>query len=374
MSQKTRIGIVGGGQLALLFLNTCRDPEIEVIVLDTEEAPAHALADESIFANVQDAEAIKELVEKSDIVTIEIENCNTDALEFAEQEGLCSVFPSPSLLKMIKDKGNQKEFYRKNNIPTSDFKFLEDTPVDQINFPIVQKLRVGGYDGRGVKVLKSEQDYEERLPGASILESKVDIKTELACIVARNSDGAITTTPVVEMVFDESNQLAYLLSPTKVEDRVTKEIRKISEKIAKLTDLTGILAIEFFLTPSGEILVNEMAPRLHNSGHHSIEANETSQFELFLQALLNREFGSTETKGIALMANVVGDPDTESGTPDFSPLVKLKSEVPGFFLHNYLKKEVRPNRKLGHVTLKGDDLEALQNLYEEIKPCLKVKS
>lgn len=373
MTKCIRLGIVGGGQLASMLLDVTANYDVEVTVLDLPDAPAHVKASHSIFASVQDAAAVRRLAENVDLLTIEIENCAVDALRAVADEGICQVLPAPSLLAMIRDKGLQKSFLHKNSLPTSEFELVRDGEwPKKMKLPFVQKVRIGGYDGFGVKVFSAAGDSVAQLAGDSLYETKVDIAKELACIVGRSANGSVTTMPVVEMVFDQaSNQLAYLLAPAMIDTVIESRVRDLSVKVAEAAGLTGLLAVEYFLTRDGDLLINEMAPRLHNSGHHSIEACTVSQFDLFVMTLLDRKLPEVSLKSPAIMANIVGAADTVNGAPDFAQITKL-CDTKGWHLHTYGKKEVRPSRKMGHLTIVGQSADALEESYKEAKSCLRI--
>lgn len=314
-----------------------------------------------------------------DVLSIEIENVNTDALKALEAQGK-KVFPKPSTIAMIKDKGLQKEFYKENGLATSAFTLIESKQElmrliseGQLSFPFVQKSREAGYDGKGVAIIKSEQDYDHIMDTASVIEDLVPIEKELAITVACNESGEKVFYPVVEMVFNEQgNLLDYLLSPSSVTDEIKEECRKLAADITESLNYVGLLAIELFLTKSGEVIINEMAPRTHNSGHHTIDASNFSQFELHLRTLIDLPLRPINQNGLAIMYNLLGEVGY-TGDVIYEGLEEvLKME--DVFVHLYGKSQTKPLRKMGHVTLIGKDLVELKSKLDFIKKTLKVKA
>jgi len=311
-----------------------------------------------------------------DLVTIEIENVNTKALSRLKAEGV-KVFPDPVLIEMIKDKGTQKNFYKDKNLPTSEFIMIENKADllqkiedQEINIPFVQKSRTEGYDGKGVLVVKNAQDLERAFDSPSFVEELVDIEKELAVIVARNENGDIETYPTVEMVFDqEANLVDYLQCPSEISTIHDQQCQTIAKSIATECNLVGLLAIEFFLTKTSDIVINEMAPRTHNSGHITMEACVTSQFEQHLRSICNLSLGKTNYMQAAVMLNLLGRKDY-TGPANYPELDKI-CEIPGVHVHIYGKKLSKPKRKMGHININAATLAEAKDTLQEIKAILE---
>ncbi len=343
-----RIGIVGGGQLGRMMIIAGTPLGFSFGVLTPSAGdPAARLADFRIEGELTDRHAILELAAWADVTTYEIEHMNTDALEEAERGG-ATVLPRPSVLRTVNDKLAQKRALAAAGVPVPAF-------CEQASsFPTVQKLRRGGYDGRGVKVLARASDAP--LPGESYYEDLVDFQIELAVVVCRSSAGEIASYPVVEMEFDpEANICSRVSAPARIDDRTERLAREIAIAAVEAIDGVGVVAVELFLERSGTILVNELAPRPHNSGHLTIEACATSQFEQHLRAISGLPLGPTTLRSPAVMVNVLGESDA-AGRPRLDGLAELLG-VPGVHLHWYGKTEVRPNRKMGHVTIVAPTLD-----------------
>lgn len=312
-----------------------------------------------------------------DVISIEIEHVNVDALQELEEKGV-RVIPTPSSIRTIKDKGLQKQFYADHGLPTSEFKLyasdkdiLRDIEEGSLKLPFVQKSRTAGYDGKGVQLIRSEADLKELFPNASLVESLVDINKELALIVARDQSSNIRYYDPVEMVFDDkANLLDFLLCPAEIEVSQYEEMKLIAEKLIKCLDYTGLLAIEFFLDSDNKLLINEIAPRTHNSGHHGIDACTMSQFETQLHILLGLDIGDVGLKEkYAGIVNIVGASDSGIGKPVYYGLNEILS-LPGVFPHIYGKLQVKPFRKMGHVNIvaasKGDLLEKINIVKQKL--------
>src|SRR5699024_8089732 len=379
-SSDFKLGILGGGQLGKMLLYETRKYDIQTHVLDPNpEAPSKIACNYFEEGDLLDYETVYNFGKKVDVLTIEIETVNVEALEALEKENVV-VFPSSKTLKTIQDKGIQKEFYQENKIPTAAFKnyeskaeLLKDVEEKQVEFPFVWKSRKGGYDGRGVSVIKTKADLQELSDGACLAEKLIPFKNELAVIVARNSDGEVKTFPVVEMEFHpEANQVEYVICPARIEKTVELKARKLAEKISDTFEHVGLLAVEMFQTEEDEILVNEVAPRPHNSGHYSIEAAFTNQFEQHLRAILNLPLGNTESKVGGVMVNLVGEEGFE-GQVHYQNIEKIM-KLPGVTPHIYGKKITRPFRKMGHVTIVNKDLSKAREIAEEVKNTIKVIS
>ena len=379
-SSDFKLGILGGGQLGKMMLYETRKYDIQTFVLDpSEEAPCKIAANFFQQGDLMDYETVLDFGRKVDLLTFEIEGVNIQALKQLEKEGI-KVFPSSATLEKIQDKSIQKEFFSSHNIPTAKFstyasreKFIEALKGKQLNLPVVWKSSTGGYDGRGVAVIKTMEDLEYISEGACIAEELVPFKNELAVIVARNSGGEMKSYPVVEMEFHpKANQVEYVICPARIEAKVAEKARKIAEDVSKAFDHVGLLAVEMFQTTNDEILVNEVAPRPHNSGHYSIEASYTNQFEQHLRAILNLPLGSTESKVAGIMVNLSGEKNY-SGEVVYENIEKIM-KMPGVTPHIYGKKITRPYRKMGHVTIINKDLAEARKIAEEVKNLIRVIS
>jgi len=369
-----KLGILGGGQLGRMLIQAGMNFNLHISVLDPDkDAPCKSIADEFKVGSLSDFKMVYDFGKKMDVLTIEIEHVNVEALEKLEKEGV-KVFPQPDVIKTIQDKGLQKLFYQKHKIPTSEFRLVDSkTELMQTGglIPFFQKLRKGGYDGRGVQRIGSRNDFKIAFDAPSVLEKQVDIAKELSVIVARSEGGEVKTYPAVELDFHpEANLVEFLSSPADVSIVIEKKAEQIAAKVAKALKIVGLLAVEMFLTNDDEILVNEIAPRVHNSGHHTIEANITSQFEQHLRAILNLPLGSTAIKTPAVMVNLLGEPRYE-GIARYKGLEKVL-KVEGVAIHLYGKKFTRPFRKMGHVTIVDPDIETAKEKAKFVKRTLKV--
>ena len=374
------LGILGGGQLGKMLLYETRKFDIRTVVLDpSAEAPCRIACDEFTQGDLMDFETVVNFGRKADVLTFEIEGVNVEALEKLESEGI-KVYPSSKTLKKIQDKGIQKDFFEKHGIPTAPYKkysskktFLEGLQKGDISLPLVWKSTTGGYDGKGVSVIKNMNTAEDLPETPCIAEDLIPFKNELAVIVARNPSGEVRTYPVVEMEFHpEANQVEYVICPARIEASVAEKARKLAEKVSEAYQHVGLLAVEMFQTKDDEILVNEVAPRPHNSGHYSIEAAFTNQFEQHLRAILDLPLGETESKTGGIMVNLVGEEGYTGKVvyKNISDILKLKGVTP----HIYGKKITRPFRKMGHVTIVNADLAEARRIAEEVKNTIKVIS
>ncbi len=371
---QTHIGILGGGQLGRMLIQAGMNFNLQFSILDPDSnAPCKTIADNFKTGSLTDYETVYQFGQKADVITIEIEHVNADALEKLEQEGK-KVFPQPKIIRLIQDKGSQKRFFSENNIPTAPFRLLDsksEMAEHHDFFPFFQKLRKGGYDGRGVCKINDARDLKNAFDAPSVLEQLVDVEKELSVIVARNEAGEIKTFPVVELDFHpEANLVEYLFSPASITPELEKQAEAIAIRVASALEITGLLAVEMFLSKSGELLVNELAPRVHNSGHHSIEGNITSQFEQHLRAILNLPLGATEIKMPAVMVNLLGEPEHDGEAVYSGMNETLKTE--GVAIHLYGKKFTRPFRKMGHVTVVACDLATAKEKAKFVKHTLKV--
>jgi len=370
-----RVGILGGGQLGRMLIQEAINLNVNVRVLDPDpDAPCKNICDEFITGSLTDFDTVYNFGKKADLLTIEIEKVNVDALQKLEEEGVI-IYPQPRVIRLIQDKGLQKEFFKQNNIPTSPFQLIstkEQLAEVSMPFPFVQKLRKDGYDGRGVYKLASAADIENAFTAPSIIEEYVDFEKEIAVIAARNEKGEIKTFPCVEMEFNpDANLVEFLISPAELPVEILTQADLLASKIAEDLKITGLLAVEMFLTRSGEILVNELAPRPHNSGHHTIEGNRTSQFAQHLRAIFGLPLGDTQAVNHAVMVNLLGEEGYE-GLADYEGLEEiLKTE--GVYVHLYGKKYTKPFRKMGHVTIVDPDREKAIEKARSVQGTIKVK-
>ena len=374
------LGILGGGQLGKMLLTETLKYDIRTIVLDpSAEAPARFGCHTFFQGDLMDYDTVYQFGKQADLVTFEIENVNVDALERLESEGI-KVYPTPKSLRIIQDKGAQKAFYKAHGIPTAPFEpfpspALLATAVAEgrWTYPFVWKSTRFGYDGNGVKIVRNPQDLHALPEGPCIAELCADIDKELAVIVARSPKGEVATYPVVEMEFHpEANQVEYVLCPARIAETISDQARKIALQVAEAFGSIGLLAVELFLTKEGEIWVNEVAPRPHNSGHYSIEASYTSQFEQHLRAILDLPLGSTESKVAGVMVNLVGA-EGYAGDVIYEHIEDVLS-LQGVTPHIYGKRQTRPFRKMGHITITHPDIEQARSLAQKVKETIKVIS
>ncbi len=371
-----KLGILGGGQLGRMLIQAAIDLNIYVKIMDADaDAPCKHLAHAFTQGSLMDFEAVYQFGKTVDVVTIEIEHVNVDALEKLQAEDV-KVYPQPNVIRVIQDKREQKQFYQKHGIPTPDFILTDtaDSIVEHSHFlPAFQKLGKAGYDGRGVQRLQSIADLHKAFTEPSLLEKAIDFEKELSVIVARTETGVIEAFPVVELIFHpEHNLVEYLLAPAQISSAIEQKAQAIARLVAEKLGIVGLLAVEMFLTKEGEILVNESAPRPHNSGHHTIKANATSQFEQHLRAVLGLPLGSTQTQSMAAMVNLLGEAGY-TGDAHYEGMEKVLS-IPGTYPHLYGKRITKPFRKMGHVTLLDADLESLRQKVSLVKETLKVIS
>lgn len=374
--QQLNIGLLGGGQLGRMMIQSAINLNLQISVLDPDKnAPCRHLVKKFVQGDLTDYDAVYEFGKDKDLITIEIENVNVEALKALEKEGK-KVFPQPHLIEMIKDKGTQKMFYQRNDIPSPDFFLIEQK--SQITkyadfFPFFQKMRTGGYDGKGVVKLVNPHHLEKAFEVPSVLERLVDFEKELSVVVARSESGEMKCFPVVECEFNpEANLVEFLFSPANIKKLVEKEALAIAMQVAEKTGIVGLLAVELFLTKEGKVLVNEIAPRPHNSGHHTIEANVTSQFEQHLRAILNLPLGDTAIVRAGVMVNLLGDfghegPAVYEGLED---VLKFS----GVYVHLYGKANTKPFRKMGHATIVDEDILKAKQKARLVKSTLKIVS
>lgn len=371
-----RIGILGGGQLGKMLAQEAKKLNFAVTVLDpTPECPAFSLVDRQIVAGFYDEDKIRELVVSSDITTFEIEHINTGILKELSAKGH-NIYPSPRVLEIIQDKSKQKHMLDDHGIPTASWAIVKGdiaNAVRDFGIPTVQKACKGGYDGRGVFVIEKPEDIENALECDSFLEELIPVEKELAVMVARSTKGEIKCYPVVEMTFDQkANICDDTVAPARIDKSVKQRAEDLAVRCVKALDGVGIFGIEMFLTRDERVLVNEIAPRPHNSGHYTIEACITSQFEQHLRAITGLPLGCPELMMPAVMVNLLGA-EGHQGKPYFEGVDEILS-IPGVSLHIYGKKETKPFRKMGHVTIVDKDLDGALEKAEIVKKTIKVVS
>lgn len=371
-----KIGVLGGGQLGKMLIQAAISYDTKIFCMDNDtEAPCANLAHGYQLGDINNYEDVLAFGNDKDVVTVEIEHVNVEALKTLEKNGV-KVFPQPHILEMIQDKGLQKEFYKKNNIPTADFKIVSDKKAmeKQSDFlPFMQKLRKGGYDGKGVFKVADTSDFKKAFDAPSVLEKFVDFEKELSIIVARNESGEMKTFPLVECEFNPTlNLVEFLFSPAEVTPAIEAEAKKIGEDLTKKLGMVGLLAVELFLTKDGNLLVNEIAPRTHNSGHHTIECNHTSQFEQQLRALTNQPLGDTGLRSPGVMVNLIGD-QNHKGMVFYEGLEKIMAQEK-VYPHIYGKRLTKPGRKMGHVTIVHNELKEAKIRARKVLDTIFVKS
>lgn len=379
-SSDFKLGILGGGQLGKMLLNDTRKFDIYTCVLDpSDEAPCKIACNEFYKGDLMDFNTVYEFGKNVDVLTFEIEGVNTNALQQLEEEGVI-VYPSSKTLKVIQNKAKQKLFYVDHAIPTAPFtRFAFTSEIEDavdnggLTLPFVWKSAQFGYDGNGVKIIRTTEDLKDLPNVECIAETMIPFKNELAVIVSRSSSGEIKNYPVVEMEFHpEANQVEYVICPARIDATVAKKAIAVALKVSEAFQHVGLLAVEMFQTQDDEILVNEVAPRPHNSGHYSIEAAVTSQFEQHLRAILNLPLGSTKSKQAGIMVNLVGS-EGHTGPVAYEAMdtiLKLEGVTP----HIYGKKQTRPFRKMGHVTIVNEDINMARTIAEKVKNTINVIS
>jgi 5-(carboxyamino)imidazole ribonucleotide synthase len=369
-----RIGLIGGGQLGRMLVRAAKSLGCTCVVLDpVQGSPAGQLSGHQIVGEYSDPARLRELAESCDVVTFELENIETETLLALEAEGH-RIFPHPALLATIQDKFRQKTFLRDAGIPTSDFIDMPEPEAGAFaafGYPLVQKARRGGYDGRGVVVMPGQDCFEQHLPVPSFVERFVEAEKELAVMVARNVGGECRAYPAVEMRFHAGdNVLDYLLAPAEVPEVIARTAEGLAIRTVEAMQGVGVFGVEMFLTPDGELLVNEVAPRTHNSGHHTIEACVTDQFQQHLRAILGLPLGDTRQLSPAAMVNLLGEPGYE-GRPMITGLAAALA-VSGVCVHIYGKAVTKPGRKMGHLTVIEESVEAACRKAEQVKNIIKV--
>ena len=370
-----RLGVLGGGQLGRMLIQAANDLNIHIHCLDPDpNAPCSEIAHSFSCGSLTDFNTVLNFGSDKHLITVEIENVNVEALIELEKKGV-KVFPQPNALKLIQDKGLQKEFYLKNNIPTAAFELISSKAelLLKTDFPFVHKLRTGGYDGKGVKIISNLSEAEQSFDAPSVIEEKIDFQKELSVLVARNEKGEIKTFPLVECEFNpEANLVEFLFSPADVIPEIELKAKEIASQLIEKLNMVGLLAVELFLTKSNELLVNEIAPRPHNSGHHTIECCTTSQFSQHLRAILNLPLGDTSLIQAGAMINLVGEKEF-NGPVIYDGLENLLT-IPGVFPHLYGKEISKPFRKMGHITITGKNIDELKAKRDKIKGLIRVIS
>ena len=377
--QFPRIGVLGGGQLGKMLALAAGPYHLPIALMDESSTfPAAPYAYRFVEGSFKDYDSVYNFGKTVDILTIEIEHVNTAALHQLKTEGI-KIHPSPEALDIIKDKGLQKQFYEQHRIPTADFKlYVNEQEVKQavddgqLELPFVQKSRTAGYDGRGVSVIKTQDDLQNKLlPGACVIEDLVELNKEIAVIAARNEQGEIQTFPAVEMIFNPiANLVEFLSCPASISQDIANKADQLAQQVIEAYDICGLLAVELFLDKNGELLVNEVAPRPHNSGHHTIESTYTSQYDQHLRAILNWPLGSTEIKTPAVMVNLLGAADF-TGPAYYEGLDQCLA-LPGTNIHLYGKAITKPFRKMGHVTVLGHSIEEAMHKAKQVQDKLRV--
>lgn len=371
-----KLGILGGGQLGRMLIQEAINYNLTSLVLDPDpEAPCKHIANYFECGSITDFDTVYNFGKKADIITIEIEKVNIEALDQLEKEGKL-VYPQARVIRLIQDKGVQKQFFKENDIPTAPFQLVntkEDIRNSNFSFPYMLKQRKDGYDGKGVMKINSIAEIDHAFDAPCLIEELIDFEKEIAVIVSRNAKGEVKTFPMVEMEFNsEANLVEFLISPSTYPESIQHRAEEIAKQIAASLNITGLLAVEMFVTKNGEILVNELAPRPHNSGHHTIEGNYVSQFEQHLRAIFNLPLGDTRAINNAVMINLLGEKG-HTGVANYQGLEKVMA-LDGVYVHLYGKKYTKPFRKMGHITVVDQNREGAIEKAQIIKHTLKVIS
>ncbi len=376
-----KVGVLGGGQLGKMMAQAANNWHLPLFLLDTDNSfPAGRVSPFFTEGNFKDYDDVYNFGKDKQVLTIEIEHVNTEALHQLEKEGV-KVHPAPAKLDIIKDKGLQKQFYAAHNIPTAPFRLYKDesevkqaVALGERPLPFVQKSRTAGYDGRGVSIIRSKADLEEKLlPGPCMIEDLVEMDKEIAVIVARNESGQTQAFPAVEMAFNpEANLVEFLFCPANINKEVEAKAEALAAEVINAYGICGLLAVELFLDKEGNLLVNEVAPRPHNSGHHTIDSCYTSQFEQHLRAILNLPLGSTKMKSPSVMVNLLGAPG-HTGPVHYKHLEECL-KIEGAHFHLYGKSTTKPFRKMGHATIVDESLERAVGKARWIQEKLEIVS
>lgn len=380
VTSNLKLGIIAGGQLGKMLIQDASKWDVITYVLDPEETcPAGSIASHFTRGDYGDFDTVLEFGRQVDVLTYEIENIHVEALRALKAQGI-QVVPDPEILALIQDKGRQKEFYRVHGLPTAPYRLWDGADAilkaldrGELALPFVQKLRRGGYDGRGVGVFREAAELDGLLEGPSLVEELVEVEKEIAVIVARNGRGEVQCFPPVEMVFDpRANLVDRLICPSTLDPETAARAQSLARELIEALEMQGLLAVELFVDPRGQVLINEVSPRPHNSGHHTIEGLITSQFEQHLRAILNLPLGCTRIKLPAVMLNLLGEPGFE-GPVRYEGLTDSMA-IEGVKIHLYGKKTTRPMRKMGHVTVLSERMEDALAKADRVKELIKVKS
>ncbi len=369
-----KIGILGGGQLGRMLLQAAANYPVETYILENDaNCPSAHLCNHFTLGNITDFNDVYNFGKNVDVITIEIENVNVEALEKLEQEGKI-IIPKTSVLKIIKNKILQKQYYQTHQIPTADYIITNNkTEIDHSFLPAVHKIAEGGYDGKGVVIINDEKDMDKAFDAPSILEKKINIDKEIAQIIAIGQDGEIALYPPVEMIFDNYlNLLDFQLCPANIPEKTLWKVEAISMTVSKNFKSPGLFAIELLVDKNGEVYVNETAPRVHNSGHHTIEAHYSSQFDMLIRIMLGYALGNTDAILPSIMVNIIGEKEY-TGAPQYEGLEEVL-KIDNCFVHIYGKLLTKPGRKMGHVTIMSKEKQELIHQANKIKSSLKVKS
>jgi len=371
-----KLGILGGGQLGRMLIQEAINYNVTTLVLDPDtNAPCKYISNYFECGSITDFDTVYNFGQKADVITIEIEKVNIEALEQLEKEGK-QVFPQSRVIRLIQDKGVQKQFFKENDIPTAPFILVtgtEEMMSSGFAYPYMLKQRKDGYDGKGVMKIDSAKDLDNAFEGPCLIEELIDFEKEIAIIVSRNAKGDIRTFPMVEMEFNaEANLVEFLISPSTYPEALQNRAEVIAKNIASALNITGLLAVEMFVTRNGDILVNELAPRPHNSGHQTIEGNYVSQFNQHLRSIFNLPLGDTRCMNNAVMINLLGEKGHD-GVAKYKGLEKILA-LDGVYVHLYGKKYTKPFRKMGHVTVVDQNRESAIEKANYIKQVLKVIS
>lgn len=369
-----KVGILGGGQLGRMLLQAAANYPVETYLMENDEhSPAAHLCHHFIKGDIRNFDDVYRFGKGLDALTIEIESVNEDALEKLESEGV-KIYPKPSALRTIKNKITQKQFYAEHTIPSAEFvitQTLSDVRSRADMLPAVHKIGMGGYDGRGVRLMHTKEDLEKGFDAPGILERMVPVEREISQLIAVGQKGETAIYPPVDMVFDQRlNLLDYQISPAELPQSILWKMEAISLRIVKELKSPGIFAVELFVTKQGEVFINETAPRVHNSGHHTIEANYSSQFDMLWRVILGYPLGNTEAILPGAIVNLIGAPGCE-GEAWYQGLDEVL-QMDNVFVHIYGKSQTKPGRKMGHVTIISRDKQDLVYKAHKIKNTLKV--
>lgn len=375
-SENFKIGILGGGQLGRMSLQEAYNLNLHIDILDpSENAPCKNLANKFVVGDFKDFDTVYEFGKDKNVVSIEFEDVNSDALAKLEKEGV-KVFPQPSVLKIIQDKGLQKQFYAKHQLPTSRFELIDSKnglKNTSLRFPLFQKLRTSGYDGYGVTKIDNKDDLENAFDQHSMIEEAVNLDKELSVVIARNEKGEIKYFPLVELEFNpKANMVEFLFSPANVSQEIEQKAYTLASDLIEKLEMVGLLAVELFLDKEGNLLINEIAPRAHNSGHQSIEGNFISQFGQHLRAILNLPLGATDLILPSVMVNLLGD-EKANGTAHYEGMEEIL-KMRGVYPHLYGKEMVKPFRKMGHITIINESMEEAKQIARKVKTIVNVTS